>query len=246
MDWLIPLTFLVSLLASVLSGMGGGGGGFVIIPYFLFIGLPPANALATAKMGGIGTVLGAAAAFRGKGFVHKKLVLPLMAITFVCSLISAWLIPRIDPSLFENVIGVALIALVPTLFIKKAALMPGQRTKPWIVAGFILYTVFSFLQTLIGTGMGSVLILILMFLFGLSAMESNATKRIAQSVQAVMLFILLAIQGLVWWWYGVAGVLGSVIGSHIGTHIAIKKGNRFVKFMLAAVMLTSGIALLVS
>jgi len=35
-----------------------------------------------------------------------------------------------------------------------------------------------------------------------------------------------------------------VIGSHIGSHIAIKKGDRFVKLMLAVVMLVSGIVLL--
>lgn len=83
-----------------------------------------------------------------------------------------------------------------------------------------------------------------MFVFGLSALESNATKRVAQSIQSAILFVFLAIQGLVYWWHGLAGLLGSTIGSHIGTHIAIKKGDRFVKFMLAVVMLTSGIALL--
>jgi uncharacterized protein len=245
-EWLVVLTFFVTLLASTLSGMSGGGGGFIIIPYFLFIGLPPANALATAKLGGIGTAFGSISAFRGKGLVNRRLVVPFMAITFVCSLISAWLIPRIDPVIFENIIGIALIILVPTLFIKKAALQPGHRTAPWLAAGFVLYTVFSFLQTLIGTGMGSVLVLILMFVFGLTALESNATKRVAQSIQSVMLFVLLAIQGLVLWTYGIAGLIGAVVGSHIGTRIALKKGDRFVKSMLAVVMLVSGAALLVS
>jgi uncharacterized membrane protein YfcA len=245
-EWLVGLTFVVSFLASLISGMGGGGGGFVMIPYYLFIGLPPANALATGKLGGIGVAVGAMAAFRGKGLVNKKLVWPFMAITFVCSLISAWLIPRIDASVFENLIGIALIVLVPTLFIKKASFQPGHRSKPYLVAGWILFTVFSFLQTLVGTGMGSLLVLILMFLFGLGALESNATKRVSQSVQAFMLFILLAIQGLVWWAHGIAALVAAVIGSHIGSHIAIKKGDRFVKIMLAVVMLTSGIALLAS
>jgi hypothetical protein len=243
--WLVGLTFVIGLVSSLLSGMGGGGGGFIVIPYLLFIGLPPANALATAKLGGIGTAMGAIVAFKGKGLVHKKLVVPFMAITLVCSLISAWLIPRLDPQLFTKIIGVVLIVLVPTLFVKKAAFQPGHRSRPWIVTGFVLYNVFSFLQTLVGTGMGSILVLILMFVFGLTALESNATKRVAQSVQAGVLFVLLAVQGLVYWWYGVAGLLGSIIGSHIGSHIAIKKGDRFVKIMLAGVMLTSGIALLV-
>lgn len=245
MEWLVLVTFFVGLCSSLLSGMSGGGGGFITIPYYLLVvGLPPANALATAKMGGIGTSFGAITAFKGKGLVHKGLVYKLMAITFVCALISAWLIPRIDPLIFQRVIGVFLLLLIPTLFINKAAFQPGVRHARWITLGFVAYTIFSFLQALIGTGMGSVLVLILMFLFGLGALESNATKRVAQSVQSVIIFVLLAFQGLVFWWHGVAGLLGAVIGSHIGTHIAIKKGSQFVKIMLAVVMLTSGIALL--
>lgn len=76
---------------------------------------------------------------------------------------------------------------------------------------------FSFLQSLVGTGMGSVLVLI---------------------------FVLLAIQGLVYWGHGVAGLAGSILGSHIGAHIAIKRGAKFVKIVLAVVMLSSGIVLL--
>ncbi|HSX33100.1 MAG TPA: sulfite exporter TauE/SafE family protein [Candidatus Saccharimonadales bacterium] len=245
MSWLVLLTFFVGLASSTVSGMGGGGGGFITIPYFLFIGMTPAHALATAKMGGIGTSIGGINVYRGKGLIHKKLVIPLMAMTVVFSLISAWLIPRLDPGLFQKVIGVALIGLTPTLFIKKAAFQPGERSRPFIVLGFVSYAVFSFLQTLVGTGMGSVLVLILMFLFGLGALEASATKRVAQSVQSVILFVLLAVQGLVMWWHGLAGLSGSLIGSSIGTRIAVKKGARFVKVMLAILMCTSGVALLV-
>jgi uncharacterized membrane protein YfcA len=246
MEWLVLVTFFIGLISGTLSGMSGGGGGFITIPYFLLIvGLSPANALATAKMGGIGVSFGAITAFRGKGLVHKGLVYKFMAITAVCSLISAWLIPRIDPTFFEKAIGVLLIVMVPTLFINKAAFQPGHRSHKWIAVGFVLYTIFSFLQTLIGTGMGTFLVLILMFVFGLGALESSATKRVAQSIQSALLFVLLALQGLVYWWHGVAGLLGTLIGSHLGTHIALKKGNKFVKILLAAVMLTSGVALLI-
>jgi uncharacterized protein len=243
MSWLVLLTFFIGLTSSTLSGMGGGGGGFITVPYFLFIGLNPAHALATAKMGGVGTSVGAITALRGKGLVNRKLVMPFMILTIVFSLISAWLIPRLDPTLFQKVIGVTLIALSPTLFIKKASFQSGERSRPFIILGFICYAVFSFLQTLVGTGMGSVLVIILIFLFGLGALEANATKRVAQASQSAILFVLLALQGLVMWWHGLAGLLGSVLGSHLGTKIAIKRGEGFVRVMLAVVMLTSGVAL---
>lgn len=238
------VTFVLGIVSSVLSGMGGGGGGFIMMPYLIFIGLTPAQALATMKLGSGGTTIGSLTAFKGTGLVRRNLVVPFMAITLVCALISAWLIPQIDSGVFQKVIGAALILLIPTLFIKKKSFEPGERSRGYLIVGYIAYTVFAFLQSLIGTGIGTVLVLILMFLFGLNALEAQATKRISQPIQAVVLFVFLAIQGLVVWAHGIAGLLGAVIGSHMGTKFAIKRGAGFVKVMLAVVMATSGVGLL--
>ena len=246
MDVLVLVTFIVSFLASIVSGMGGGGGGFVIIPYYIAIGLPPANAVATAKLGGIGTAFGALTAFKGKGLVDRRYLVPFTAITLVCALISAWLIPQIDAQIFQKVIGIVLLVMIPTLFIKKAAFQPGDRSRGWIIAGFIGFTIFSFAQTLVGTGLGTLVVLVLMYLFGMDALRASATKRVSQAVQAVVLLVLLSIQGLVVWTYAISSLLGTIIGTHIGTKIAIERGTHFVKFMLAIVMLVSGIALIIS
>lgn len=246
MDLLVLLTFVVSFLASIVSGMGGGGGGFVMIPYLIGIGLPPANALATAKLGGVGVTVGSLAAFKGKGLIDRRYLLPFTLITLACALVSAWLIPQIDAGIFQRVIGITLLVLIPTLFIQKAAFQPGERSRGWIIAGFIAFTFFSFAQTLVGTGLGTMVVLVLMYLFGLDALRASATKRVSQGVQAVVLVVLLSVQGLVMWAHGLAALLGTVIGTHIGTSIAIKRGVRFVKYMLAAVMLVSGIALIIS
>lgn len=224
--------------------MAGGGGGFVIIPYYIAIGLPPASALATAKLGGIGTAIGSLTAFKGKGLIDRKYLVPFMAITFVCALVSAWLIPQIDSQLFQKIIGATLLVLTPTLFINRAAFQPGARTQGWIIAGFIAFVFFSFAQTLIGTGLGTMVVLVLMFLFGMDALRASATKRVTQGVQAVVLFVLLAVQGLVVWAHAGAGLIGTMIGTHIGTRFAIKRGTHFVKFMLAVVMAVSGVILL--
>lgn len=243
---LVALTFGLSFATSILSGMSGGGGGFVMTPYLIFIGLPPASAIANAKLGGIGTSFGAITAFKGKGLVRKNLLVPFLSITLVCALVAAWLIPQVDSVLFQKVIGVVLILMIPALFIKKAAFQPGHRPQKWVVLGFIAYTFFSFLQTMMGTGIGTFIVLVLMFLFGLNALEAQATKRVAQLSQAVVIFVLLAVQGLVVWTHGVAMLIGTILGSHIGARFALKRGTEFVKFMLAVVMVISGAALLVA
>jgi len=244
MDFLPLVTFVVMLVVGVLSGMSGGGGGFVAVPYLIGIGMNPAHALATSKFAGLGVSAGSLTAFRGKGLVDRRYLAPMMLITFTCALLSAYLIPQIEPGLFQKIIGVTLLVLLPTLFINRKAFNPGKRSKNWIIAGFIAYTIFSFLQTLAGSGLGTMVLLVMMYLFGMDTLHAMATKRVTQTIQAVVLMVLLALQGLVVWTHAIAGGIGSMIGTHIGTKIALKEGVWFIKIMLAVVMAISGVALL--
>lgn len=242
--WVLALTFFVTLIASTFSSAGGGGGGFVTTPYLIFIGLTPQQAIATGKMSGLGIGVGSLWAFKGKGLIRKRLSIALIVLTIITSAIAAWLLPKIDEVIFTKIIGVLLIVLAPTLFIDKAGLKPGPRSKAYIRVGFVVYALVAIAQAMIGTGLALFLTLVLMYLFGLTALQANATKRLGQLVQMVIMFTLLALQGLVVWSHGAAGLLGSFIGGHLGSKLAIKKGNQFVKIILAVTMVVSGVALL--
>lgn len=51
------LIAIVGFVSGIISGIGGGGGAMLMIPAFIFTGLPPQMAVATAKMSGLGGVL---------------------------------------------------------------------------------------------------------------------------------------------------------------------------------------------
>ncbi len=244
MEFLPLVTFALALVMGILSGMSGGGANFIVVPYLIAIGLTPAQALATSKLAGLGSAIGTLTAFRGKHLVDKRYLFPFMTITFVCALLAAVIVPTINEVVFQRIIGIALLVMVPTLFINKGKFQPGPRTRGWIIAGFVGYTIASLAQTMVGSGLGTMVNLVLMYLFGMGALQATATKRVTQTVQSVLLFVLLAIQGLVVWVHAIAGVLGSSIGTHIGSNIALKRGVWFVKIMLAGVMFVSGVALL--
>lgn len=241
---LVILTFFVSLFSSFLSGMSGGGGALILTPYYIFIGLSPQQAVATGKFAGLGVMTGSLTAFKGEGLVKKQLLAPLMIITIVSSFLAAWLIPKLDTEIFQTIIGVLLIVIVPVLFMKRESLRPGSRSSGWIWLGFALYALNSFAQGMFGTGLGMLLTINLMLLFGLTALEANATKRVAQSLQTSLLFVLLLWQGLIVIGYGVATFFGSLIGSYFGSHMAVKRGSHFVKIALAITMVISGLTLI--
>ena len=241
---LIILTFLVSLSVSVLSGVSGGGGGFIMTPYLIFIGMSPAQSIATGKFGAIGSTLGSLTAFKGKGLVHKNIAYALTIITIIVSVIGALLIPQINPTLFQIVIGILLIVMIPTLFIKFKTPHYTTFGKKRMGILYSVYAIIAFLQATLASGIATFINLLFIYGFGLRPLEANATKRVVQSIQAVVVGLLTALQGLVYFWYAIASIIGASIGSFVGSKLAIKGGDKVVTFGLAVFMLGSGIYLI--
>ena len=243
---LIVATFFVAFGASILSSISGGGGGFIMTPFLILIGMSPAQAVATGKFGGIGTTFGSIGAFRGKGFIQTGLVWPLIIITIVTSAIAGLTIPQINADLFQKIIGVLLIILVPTLFIKKQTAHFSTRSKKSLWLLYAGYGVLSLMQATFGTGLATFVTLLLMLGFGLTPLQANATKRVVQGVQAVLVGVITALQGLVFFAFAVAAMFGAIVGSYVGSRIAIRGGDKLVKIFLAGFMVISGIILFLS
>ena len=243
MDILIPVTFIVAFLSSIISGMSGGGGGFIMTPYYLLIGLSPQQIVAGASVASLGLGSSSLIAMRGKQLINKKFLPLLVILTIAFTLLAMLVLPKIQTSTFETVIGILLIVLSPTLFIKKASLQPGERSRKSILLGYVVYAIILFASSL-GGGLATLLFLPLMFLMGLSAMQSNALRRVLMLIQAVIAFLVLLPKGYIIWSYALAALIGCYIGGHIGTKIALKRGDNFIKYSLATIMVISGALLL--
>ena len=243
MNILVLVTFCVAFLSSIISGMSGGGGGFIMTPYYLLIGLTPQQIVGGASVAGLGLGTSSLMAMRGTQRIHQRFLWPLVLLTITFTLLAMLALPRIQSGVFEIAIGVLLIVLAPTLFVKKASMQPGARTRKSIIAGYVMYGIVLFASAL-GSGLATLLFLPLMFLLGLSALQANALRRVLMVVQAAITFCIVLPQGYIVWSYAVASLIGCYIGGYIGTKIALKRGEEFVKFGLATVMVVSGCVLL--
>jgi len=84
-----------------------------------------------------------------------------------------------------------------------------------------------------------------MFLMGLSAMQATALRRALLLVQAAISFCIVLPQWYIVWGHALACLAVCYLGGYIGTSIALKHGEKFVKYCLAGVMIISGILLIV-
>lgn len=243
MDWLpLVLLFAGGMITGVLSGISGGGAGMLMIPLMIAVGLSPQQAVATGKMSALGSAFGGLSAFRKSGHIRKDIVKVMLPVAIIIGLVTPLIFIKFDSDIMQKVIGVILLLMIPTLFISKKTIVPHGRKKRG--AGYILYSVILLLQSLFGSGVGSLSLFVQTLLLGTSKIQANATKRAITAILTPLTFVGLLLAGFVNIVYGAAAVSGSFVGTHIGTRIAIGRGDTFVAYAMAIVVGLSALLLL--
>ena len=233
---------IAGLALGTLSGISGGGGGFVMIPLLIFIGLPPQVAVATGKMNGLGGTFGGLAAFAKTGLIRKDIVRIMIPIAIVIGLVAPLVFSAINPEAFQSILGFLLLALAPTLFLRRRK--TNKIIKERRVLGFSAYGSVLSLQAVFGSGVGTLAVFVLTLLFGTSKLEANATKRAVNAVLTPVTFVSLLISGYVSITHGLVGMIAAFIGANFGSKIAISKGEQFATYALAVITVFSAIILI--
>ena len=172
-------------------------------------------AVATAKMSGLGADFGGLSAFLKSGHIRKDIIKVMIPIAVVIGLITPLVFAVIESRSFQIALAVIMLAMLPTLFIKKKLLKPPTRKHRF--AGYSLYTAVLFLQGIFSGGTGSLAVYVLTLLLGTSKIEAMATRRVVVAVMGPIAFVALLIAGFVNVGFGLAGLVTVFIGTRIGT-----------------------------
>lgn len=236
---------LASLIMSALSGMAGAGGGFIMTPLLIFIGLSPAQAVATGKIGGLAVTLGSLHGLREHRVKNKKLVYIVMAMAFVIGLLAPMAITNLDSDLYRRLLGVILLLMVPVLLLHKPGKSEGQPNTLIRAAGFAALIVALSLQAVFSGGLGTLVNIALITLLGLSPLDANVTKRFSQVLLNIMIVLGVIGSGLIVWPIALIAVFTCTLGGWIGSKIALRRGDEFVRRILVVLVLVAATELLI-
>lgn len=235
---------IVGLVSGLFSGVTGGGGAMLMIPAFIFSGLPPQMAVGTAKLSGLGGDFGGLPAFIKSGHIRKDIIKIMIPIAIVIGLITPLVFAVLESKGFQIALAIFMILMLPTLFIKKKTIKTPTRKHKFF--GYSLYTVVLFLQGIFSGGVGSLAVYVLTLLFGTSKLETMATRRAIVAVMSPIAVVALLVSGFISVWLGLIGLVTQFIGTYIGTKIVLKRGEMFATVAMAVTILISSILLLIS
>lgn len=241
----ILFAFLAGMTASFINTFAGGGS-LITLPVLFFLGLPAPVANGTNKIGLLAGNLTNTVNYGRKKIIPWKemlFVLPFgIAGAISGSLFSITLSEKTYRLLLSAVmiLVLVLILLQPQKKIRTRDNLP-PRWEKMITA--LMFLCIGFYGGFIQAGMGYLAIIALTLFGDRDLLQISAFKATVGFAVVFFSVIVFVIKGLIDWPVALALSAGQILGALIGSSLAMKKGERFMRPILAVIVFAMAVRL---
>lgn len=229
--WTMLFLIIAAFVASFIDSTVGGGGGLISTPALLATGMPVSFALGTNKVAAMMGSLTSVITFWRAGKIQKKLVLSLMPLSFIGSALGAYVVYLLPATLMKNIIVVLLVVVaLYTVRRKDWGDIANVKDFSVLVLFFVIAGAFvlGFYDGFFGPGTGSFLIFGFLFL-GFDFVTAAGNAKALNFASGAGALVSFALNGTVYWVYGIAMGISMIIGAIFGSKAAIHYGASYVK-----------------
>lgn len=249
---MFSLESITLLIVGFIGGFLGsevGAGGMIMLPALLFMGLSPAVAVATHVLAGWVTNAVAGYEYLRGGRVQNDVVFHLAPVAFVGAIVGSWLIAMIDSARASSIIAVlfAVVFLLIFVVFRKgiAGLRAGSQRYTHtrkLLAGlgaFILGVYGGFFSV----GVTTLFIVLIVFILRRDFKQAAADAIAISSIFLLGSLVQFAGSGLIVYSMAIPLAVGAAVGAYYGSRSAMRHGNRWLKFLVMAVVIVAIIKL---
>lgn len=219
----------------------------IVLPFLLWAGLPPVNALATNKFQSVFGTLSSAINFFRKGHLDLKPLLPAIVYAFIGACLGTLLVQRLPPQYLEALIPYLLI-LLAVYFIFSPRITDEDSTarisekvfNPLVGGGIGVYGGFF------GPGMGSFYAVAFASLRGFNMRKATANTKPLVLITNTTSMVIFMLGGHVLWSLAIVMAIAQFIGARLGSNLVISRGAALVKPVIIIVTLAIAIKLLIT
>lgn len=237
------LIFGAGFFAGIINVMAAGGS-LITLPILMFMGLPAPLANGTNRVALIMQNIAAVEGFRRKQIWDPKAGATLAVATLPGAILGAFVAIRVSDDLFRAILAGVLIVTVIAMLrppSPQASRAPSATKRRW---AYVALVGVGFYGGFIQAGVGLLLIAVLYQLLGVTLVWVNMYKVLIVGLYMIPAIAVFAFSGNVDWATGFILGLGTSAGALVSTHIAVKGGERVVRYFIAAALVLMGFRLL--
>lgn len=240
------ILFSVAFVAGLIDTIAGGGG-LLTIPALLYVGIPPAAALATNKLQGTFGSFTAATYFIRKKMVNIKEMKLMIMLTFIGAVLGGFALLQIDASILKQVIPVLLILIgFYFLFSPNIGSMDKEKRISVILFSFTLAFGVGFYDGFFGPATGSFFAIGFIALLGFNLTKATAHAKVLNFASNISSLCFFMFFGKIYWSIGLCMGVGQMCGALIGAKLVLKNGPKIIRPIIVIISFAISIKLFLS
>ncbi|SMD32396.1 hypothetical protein SAMN04488029_0741 [Reichenbachiella faecimaris] len=228
------LIFGSGLIAGFINVVAGGGS-LLTLPILIFLGLPPAMANGTNRVGIFLQNIFAVGGFKSKGVSSFRFSIWLSISALIGAILGAKIAVDISGELFNRILAIVMMMVIAiTVFKPKkkseegVELMSKGRQTVSIIAFFFVGIYGGFIQA----GVGFIIIAALTGINHLSLVKTNSIKVFVALIYTLFALAVFTWEGQVDWVLGLTLAAGTSIGGWFASRWSVDKGDKWIRYFL--------------
>lgn len=247
MDWyLYPLVIAAGFLAGFINTFAGSGS-LITLPMLIFLGLPANIANGTNRIAIIMQNAVAVGSFGQQKVLDLRRGLILAIPAVLGALVGAQIAVSLDEHAMRRVIGVLMLIMLIIVLARPRRWLEGRPERLANRPGWMQMLIFFAIGIhggFIQAGVGIFLLAGLVLGAGYELVRANAVKLLIVLCFTPLALAVFIYNGHVQWYAGLILGIGNMAGAWVASRMAVKRGAVFARWVLIAVLLIAGSALL--
>lgn len=234
---------LAGFTAAFINVMAGGGSAVTLIILEPMLGANVANA--TIRVAIVFANILGTSNFARKQLVPWRMSTSLLIPTMVGAAGGAWAATQVSNELMRTAFGVVLVGVALSVLFKPSAWLKEQvdpRLGQWGRAA--AFVGIGFYGGFIQVGVGFLLISGLVLGCGLDLVRGSAAKMFLIACYTALSVLIFVWADQINWGVGLVMAIGNCSGAYLGTRLAIQKGARLIRWLLALASVAVAIRML--
>ena len=247
MEWFFYPAALIAGFAAGFINTLAGSGSLITLPLLIFAGLPANVANGTNRIAVLMQCAVSTASFKRQGQLDIKRAVILAIPAIIGAIVGAQIAVNLDEEMMRRTIGILMAVMLAVIIIRPRRWLIGRPEKLKNRPGILELSTFFAIGIyggFIQAGVGIFLLAGLVLGSGYELVRANAVKNLLILIFTIFALIVFILNNQVNWIAGVTLGIGNMAGAWVAARMAVKRGARFVRWLLIAVVLVSAAVLL--
>lgn len=247
MEWYQYAAIVVAGFAAGFINTLAGSGSLITLPLLIFLGLPANVANGTNRVAILLQNTVAVTSFRRQKMLNWRRALILGAPAALGAIVGAQIAVDLDEQTMRHVIGILMVIMLVVVIVRPKRWLEGRMAadgERTTIVQMITFFGIGMYGGFIQAGVGVFLLAGLVLSAGYDLVRANAVKVLIVLCFTAFALVIFVLNDQVDWFIGLILALGNMSGAWIASRMAVKRGAKFVRWLLIAVLIVSAVMLL--